>query len=46
LLEKFDGEHLELQTDDGQDVRIPVHAITKAYIDFELKTTPKKGKKV
>jgi ribosome maturation factor RimP len=40
----FDGVTLKL-TSEGHDVTIPLNAITKAYVDFELKTTPKKGKK-
>lgn len=29
---------------EGRDVKIPLDAVTRAYIDFELKPTPKPGK--
>jgi ribosome maturation factor RimP len=32
--------------DESREVKIPLSEVTRAYIDFELKTTPKKGKKV
>jgi ribosome maturation factor RimP len=45
ILQEFDGTTLTLLAD-NREVKIPYEAITRAYINFELKTTPKKGKKV
>jgi len=45
LLQEFDGTDLKIQAE-NYEVKIPVEAVLKAYINFELKTTPKKGKKV
>jgi ribosome maturation factor RimP len=40
------GLTLKVTVEGGRHVIIPFDAITRAYIDFELKITPKKGKKV
>lgn len=40
------GLTLKVIVEGGREVVIPFEAVTRAYIDFELKTTPKKGKKV
>ncbi len=45
ILTSFDGVTIALNTD-GRDVKIPLSAVAKAYVDFEMKTTPKKGKRV
>jgi ribosome maturation factor RimP len=43
-LTEFDGNWLKVNAD-GRDVKIPLSGVTRANVDFELKTTPKKGKK-
>ena len=40
-----DGDLIKISTE-GREALIPLKMISKAYVDFELKTTPKKGKKV
>jgi ribosome maturation factor RimP len=40
------GLTLKVTVEGGRQVVVPFEAVTRAYIDFELKITPKKGKKV
>lgn len=44
LIKEFDGKTLKLAEDGGREVVVPFEAVIKAYMDFELKVTPKKGK--
>lgn len=46
VLIAFDGTTVSLSSVEGKEVRVPFEAITKASVDFEVVTTPKKGKKV
>jgi ribosome maturation factor RimP len=50
ILKEFDqtdlGLTLKVVVEGGREVRVPFDNITRAYIDFEIQTTPKKGKKV
>jgi ribosome maturation factor RimP len=43
ILVEFDGSTLKLKEEGGHDVVIPLDAVTRAYVDFELKTTPPPG---
>jgi hypothetical protein len=40
------GLTLKVTVEGGRQVIVPFDNVTRAYIDFELKITPKKGKKV
>ncbi len=42
---KFDQSNLEIETD-GRMVIVPIHNLSRAYVNFELIKGPKKGKKV
>lgn len=44
ILKSIDGPNLKLEAE-GKDVVLPLEAIKKAKVDFQLKVTPKKGKK-
>jgi ribosome maturation factor RimP len=44
LIREFDGVTLKLNEDGGREVVVPFDAVVRAYMDFELKVTPKKGK--
>lgn len=46
ILVEFDGKILKLISQEGKPVEIPLEAVTKAAVEFQLVTTPKKGKKV
>ena len=45
VLKEFDGQTAVLTSNEGKRVQVPLAAITKAFVDFDLVTTPKKGKK-
>jgi ribosome maturation factor RimP len=45
VLSSFDGTTIRLSVD-GRDVVIPLAGVQKAQLEFHLKTTPKKGKRV
>jgi ribosome maturation factor RimP len=45
VLKSFDGATIRMSVD-GKDVMIPLGGIQKAQLEFHLKTTPKKGKRV
>jgi ribosome maturation factor RimP len=46
VLTDFDGNELKVVSQEGKQTRIPLNAIAKASVDFEVLTTPKPGKKV
>lgn len=44
-LTSFDGKEIKL-LGEGHEILIPLENVTKAYVDFEVTKTPKKGKRV